>query len=88
MLLRVLLCLSIYAFLPEVFCSLIHEDRVYYNWQLIRIQGFSVQVLETPKEARVSTMNREVLIAGIEQMTIKELYEGADPQKAGWPVLK
>ena len=21
-------------------------------------------------------------------LTIKELYEGADPQKAGWPVLK
>lgn len=69
--------------------------KVYYAESLLRFveSNLAGAFFPTPGPMQIQESTRR---QGIQEwlnmfaptMTIKELYEGADPQKAGWPVLK
>jgi len=69
--------------------------NVYYADSLLRSveSNLAGAFFPTPGPIQIPESTRrqgiqELLNMFAPTMTIKELYEGADPQKAGWPVLK
>lgn len=69
--------------------------NVYYIDSLLRVveSNLAGAFFPTPGPIQLSESSRrqgiqKLLDMFAPTMTIKELYEGADPQKAGWPVLK
>lgn len=69
--------------------------NVYYIDSLVRFveSNLAGAFFPTPGQIQISESLRrqgiqKLLDMFAPTMTIKELYEGADPQKAGWPVLK
>lgn len=69
--------------------------NVYYIDSLVRFVELNLAgaFFPTPGQTQISESLRrqgiqKLLDMFAPTMTIKELYEGADPQKAGWPVLK